>query len=62
MSYLCDPFFIFSLIFIIINHTISLKETQLIFAHFLEYITLVLDGNMSLSKIDHSYSYAQHFP
>ena len=35
-------FFIYSLIFIIINHTISLKQ-----AHFLEYLILVL------KKVDH---------
>ena len=45
--YLCrDPFFIFSLIPIIINPTISLKQSQLFFAHFLEYLMLVLDDNM----------------
>ena len=34
MSYLCDLFFVFSLIFIVINHTSSLKETYLFLAHF----------------------------
>ena len=43
---LCDPFFIFSLIFIIINYIISSKQAQLFLAHFLEYLMLVLDGNM----------------
>ena len=37
MSYTCDRFFIFSLIFIIINHIISIRQTHLFFAHFLEY-------------------------
>ena len=46
MSYLCDPFFIFSLIFIIIIHIISLKQTRWFFAHFLEHLILVLDDNM----------------
>ena len=36
MSYLYDQFFIFSLIFIVINHTTSLKQTHLFFVHFLE--------------------------
>ena len=34
MSYLCDLVFIFSLIFIAINHIILLKQTKLFFAHF----------------------------
>ena len=45
MLYLCDPFFIFSLIFIIINHIISLKQDTLVFVHFLEYLILVSDNN-----------------
>ena len=45
--YLCDPFFIFSLICIIINHTILLKQEHLFFAHFLEYLILVLDDNVN---------------
>ena len=36
MSYLCDLFFMFSLNLIIINHLISLKQTHLFFAHFLD--------------------------
>ena len=47
ISYLCGLFFIFSLSFIIINQTISLKQTHLFFAHFLEYLILVLDDNMN---------------
>ena len=46
MSYLCDLFFISSLIFIPINHILSLKETQLIFVHFLEYLLLFLDDTV----------------
>ena len=46
MSYLCDLFFISSLIFIPINHILSLKETQLIFVHFLEYLLLFLDDSV----------------
>ena len=41
-----DPFFIFSLIFIIIIHIISLKQTRWFFAHSLEHLILVLDDNM----------------
>ena len=40
MSYLCDLFFIFSLIFIVINHITSFKQTYLFFAPFLEYFLL----------------------
>ena len=40
-------FFIFSPISITINHTISLKQTHLLFVHFLEYLILVLDDNMN---------------
>ena len=42
MSYLCDLFFIFSLIFIVINHIKSFKQTNLFFIHFLEYLLLSL--------------------
>ena len=45
MSYLCD-LFIFSLIFIVINHITSFRQTHLFFVHFLEYILLFLDDNM----------------
>ena len=41
MSYLCDLFFILSLIFIIIYHII-LKQMYLFFWHFLEYLLLFL--------------------
>ena len=46
MSYLCDLFFIFSVVFIFIYHKISLKETHLFFAHILEYLLLFLDENV----------------
>ena len=36
ISYLCDIFLIFSLI--VVDHIISLKQTRLFFAHFLEYL------------------------
>ena len=44
MLHFCDLFFIFSFIFIAINHIASLKQTQLLFVHFLEYL-LFLDDN-----------------
>ena len=43
MSYLCDLFFIFSLIFI--SYTL-LKQIHLFFVHFLEYLLLFLDDNV----------------
>ena len=46
MLYLCDQFFIFSLIFVLTNHTIALKQTTLFFVHFLESLLLFLDHNM----------------
>ena len=36
MSYLCDLFFIFSLIFSALDHITSLKQVQLFCVHFLE--------------------------
>ena len=36
-SYLCDPLFIFSTIFIIINHIISLRQTHLFFTNFFSH-------------------------
>ena len=42
MLYLCDLFFIFILIFIVINRITSFKQTYLIFVHFLEYLLLLL--------------------
>ena len=38
ISYLCDLFYIFSLIFIFINYITSLKQTYLFLPHFLEYL------------------------
>ena len=46
MSYLCDLFFIFSLIFIVINHITSIKQTHLFFAQFLEYLLLFQDNKV----------------
>ena len=46
MSYLCDLLFIFSLIFIVINHLTSLKQTHLLFVYFSEYLLLFLDDNV----------------
>ena len=46
MSYLCDLFFIFIFIFIIINDFVSLKQTHLLFCTFLEYVLLLLDDNV----------------
>ena len=45
MSYLCDLFFISSLIFIVFNHITSSKQTHLFHA-FLGYLLLVLDDNV----------------
>ena len=45
MFYLFDIFFIFSLIFIAINHITSLKQTHLFFVYFLEHL-LFLDNNV----------------
>ena len=46
MSYLWDLLFIFSLIFTVINHITSLRQTHLFFVRFLEYQQLFLDDNM----------------
>ena len=43
MSYLCDLFFMFTCIFLIINYIISLK--QILVAHFLKY-SLFLDDSV----------------
>ena len=42
MSYFCELFFIFSLIFIVINHTTSLKQTHLLFVLFLACLLIFL--------------------
>ena len=46
MLYLCDLFLIFSLIFVAISHIISLKQAQLFFVRFLEYLPLFLDDKV----------------
>ena len=43
MSCLCDLFFIFSLIFVIIDLITSFKQMYLFFAHFLEYLLVFLE-------------------
>ena len=45
LLYICDLFFIFSIIFIVINHTTSFKQTYLFYVIFLEYLPLSLDDN-----------------
>ena len=44
MLHLYDLFFIFSLIFIVINHITSLKQTQLLL--FVEQLILFLDNDV----------------
>ena len=47
MSNLCNLFFIFTLIFVVINHITSSKQTYLFFfVIFLEYLLLFLDNNV----------------
>ena len=46
MPYLCDLFFIFSFIFIVINRITRFKQTYLFFVGFLEYLLLFLDDNL----------------
>ena len=46
MSYLCDLFFIFSHIFISINHITSFKQTYAFFIHLL----LFLDDNVGVES------------
>ena len=45
-SYLFDLIFIFSLIFIAINHITSLKQAHLFLVHFFEYLLLFLDDKV----------------
>ena len=45
MSYLCDSFFIFSLIFIVINHT-NLNRLSCFSVHFLEYLLLFFNDSV----------------
>ena len=47
MSYLCDLFYIFSLISIAINYITSLKQAHLAFAQFFKYLLLFLDNNLN---------------
>ena len=46
VSYLCDLFFTFSLIFIVVNHITSLKQMHLFFLHFLEYLLIFVENNV----------------
>ena len=46
MSYICDLLFIFILIFSVINHATSSKQTYLFFVHFLECLLLFFIDNM----------------
>ena len=41
-----DLFFIFSLVFVVINHITPLKQTHLFFVHFSECLLLFLDDNV----------------
>ena len=50
MLYLYVLFFIFSLIFIVMNHITSLKHLHLFFVHFLEYLLLFLDDHVDEKK------------
>ena len=46
MSYICDLFFIFSFVFVVIDHITSLKQTHLFFVRFSEHRLLFLDDNV----------------
>ena len=46
LSYLCDLFFIFSLIYFAINHITPFKQTHLFFVHFWECLLLFLNDNV----------------
>ena len=47
MCYLCDLYFVFIFVLIMINHIISQKQTHLtFFRHFLEYVLLFLDHHI----------------
>ena len=52
MSSLCDLIFIFSLIFIVTNNKTSLKQTHLLFVHFLGCLLLLSDD-----KVDEEIEY-----
>ena len=47
MSYLCDLFFIFSLIFTAINHISTFKQRYSFFVHFLECLLLFLNDDVN---------------
>ena len=46
MPYLCDLFFIWSLIFIVANHITSFIQAYLFFVQFLEHLLLLKDDNV----------------
>ena len=46
MLYLCDLFFIFNFIFIVINHITLLKQVCLAFVQILKYLPLFMDDNV----------------
>ena len=46
ISYICDLLLIFSLVFTVINHIMSLKQTHWVFLQVLEYLLLFLDDNV----------------
>ena len=47
ISYICDLLLIFTLVFIVINHIMSLKQTHWLFLQVLEYLLLFLDDNLN---------------
>ena len=46
MSYLCDLLFVLSVIFSVIYHIMALKQSHLVFVHFLECLVLFLIDNV----------------
>ena len=48
--HLRDLHFIFSLIFVVISHATSLKQTHLLFVYFLEDDSLFLDDNVDVES------------
>ena len=46
MSYPCDLFFMFILIFIVINYITSLKQAHLVFVQLLKFLILFLEDNI----------------
>ena len=51
LIYLDDLFFIFSLISILMNHIISLKQTHLFFPYSLQNLVLFLNNNVDEKKV-----------